>query len=148
MLVAKEVGGCSCCKNQIVVMELTDGRLDDFVFREDGTHLCHAVEKIFPALEQFSIREGYGARLYTCRSNLINEGWELVVVVFVYQNYLEIRTAKFVGQLQSAETSSNNNYTLSIRLGVWYIKTHSTLFSLGRFLIFRNHGLHLFSRLN
>ena len=58
------------------------------VFGEDAANFGHAEVEILATLENLSEREGDAARLDTGRCNLVDERWELVVVVSVNEHHL------------------------------------------------------------
>ena len=73
-------------------------------------------------MKKFAERKGDTARLDACRSHLIDQRWELVVVVAVDEDNLEVRILEFVGQFQTTKATANDDHTLFI--GLRYVKRH------------------------
>ena len=92
------------------------------MFREDGAHLCHAIEEVFPALENLSEGEGDGTRFNACRGDLIDERWELVIVVSVDEHDLELTVLEFVGKFESSEAAAHDDDAFFV--GFWKVETH------------------------
>ena len=117
ILVAKEISGSSCCKDQIVVRNFTDRSLENILFSKHATHLRQAEIEIFASVEKLSEGErdatGFNAR----RSHLIDEWRELVIIVTVNQHHLKVGVFKFVSQLQAAEATTNDDHTLFVGFG-------------------------------
>ncbi len=123
VIVAEEIGGSAGSQHEVVVVDLTDGSLDYFVFGKDGAHLGHAKKEVLALLEDFAERKRNAAGFDTSRSNLVNEGRKLVVVVAVNEYHLEIAFAQFVGKLQTAEATAYDYHSLLFSLGK--IETHA-----------------------
>ena len=83
MRIAKEVGRCTGSQDKVVVVHRAEGCFDGFFLLVDGQNFAHAEEKVFAALENAAKGERHVAGLDARRGDLIDEGWKLVVVVFV-----------------------------------------------------------------
>ena len=125
VFIAEEVGGCSCRKDQIVVRNLTNGGLENLLVGEYTTHLSHAEIKILTAMKKFAEGERDTAGLDASRSHLIDERWELVVVVAVDKDNLEVRILELVGQFQTAEATADDDHALFI--GLRYVESHDRM---------------------
>ena len=90
VLVSEEVGRGSGCKHEVVVFDFPDGGLEDVFLGENQPGFCHAVVhvRVFP--EYFPEREGDGTRFDACGCHLVDERWELVIIVLVNQDDLKV----------------------------------------------------------
>jgi len=112
--IAIEIGSGSCCEHQVIVLNLTDGSLQNLLVWEYGSRFCHAEVEVLALAENLAEREGDGTWVDTCRSYLIDKRRELMEIVLIDQHHLQVWIAEVFCQTKTTESATYDNYSLQL----------------------------------